>query len=214
MSRWRILIANHSSMELKQEKSHSLQVAVWSILTALLPASAPLASSWAWAFKWTRTALDSNNLPLPPSYLLCIHLASIFSDDKLRDWKAQKMKFTKLNWNDLCNFCSPWLRWDVRETKPSSRIPSAVCEYRLWGWDFFPQSTGFSFRGLSLHPFVEKQKVVSMRPAFWPSEIPRDADILKVKRRTSERAWSRTLGATPASLPIHTVKRWPSPAYF
>lgn len=202
-------------MELKQEKSHSLQVAVWSIPTALLPASAPLASSWAWAFKWTRTASDSNNSPLPLSYLLCIHLASILSDDKLRDWKAQKMKFTKLNWKYLCNFCSPWLRWDVRETKPSPRIPSAIREYRLWVWEFFsPESAGFSFRGLSLHPFVEKQKVISMWSTFWPSEIPRDADVLKVKRRTSERAWSRTLGATLVSLPIHTVTRWRSPAYF
>lgn len=144
-------------MELEQEKSHSLQAAVWSTLTALLSASAPLASSWVWAFKWTRTASDSNTLlylPLlpqaAPSHLLCINLASSLSDDKPTNQKAQEMKFTKMNWSHLCNSCSTWLTGDGREPKPSPHIRSAICEHRLWD------------RGLSLHPFVEKQKVVSM----------------------------------------------------
>lgn len=39
-------------------------------------------------------------------------------------------------------------------------------------------------------------------PCSWTSEIPQDADILKVKWRTSMRPWSCTLWATATSLPF------------
>lgn len=44
-------------------------------------------------------------------------------------------------------------------------------------------------------------------PCSRTSEIPQDADILKVKWRTSMRPWSCTLWATATSLPFHTGRR-------